>query len=323
MAKTDWQMGDTVLPDDLNQIGQEINQNRDNLAAHTAATTGVHGATSAATPNTIVQRDSAGRFKAAAPAASDDVARKADVDAVSNNLNGWRIYNDVTELGLTPGSETMEEICESIPDRSELRFTKLTSNPSTAYPADAGMLFVRRHSIYRVELRFLRGLSNTAEEWVGYYDTNITPNFSGWIKLARSVDLPPYETGTWIPELRFGNETTGITYTDRFGRYTRIGNVVFWELDIVLSSKGTAIGDASIAGLPFASNNSRPYSNTVGGYANITLPSNATGMVFYIPNNSSIIVLRQIGNGMPVTQAFDDSHFTNNSFLRAQGKYTI
>jgi len=81
MAKTDWQMGDTVKPDDLNQIGQEINQNRDNLAAHTAATTGVHGATSAATPNTIVQRDPAGRFKAAAPVEADDVARKAEVDA--------------------------------------------------------------------------------------------------------------------------------------------------------------------------------------------------------------------------------------------------
>ena len=243
--------------------------------------------------------------------------------ALNAENNGWRIYNNITELGLTPGSETMEAICGAMPDRSELRFAKLTSNTSTAYPANAGILFVRRYSTNRVELRFLRGLANNAEEWVGYYDTNVTPNFSGWIKLARSVDLPPYETGTWIPELRFGNETTGITYTYRFGRYTRFGNVVFWELDIVLSSKGTAIGDASIAGLPFASNNSRPYSNTVGGYANITLPSNATGMAFYIPNNSSIIFLRQIGNGMPVTQAFNDSHFTNSSFLRAQGKYTI
>ena len=81
MAKTDWQMGDTVLPDDLNQIGQEINQNRDNLAAHTAATTGVHGATSAATPNTIVQRDGNGQFEVGAPTAANHVARKAEVDA--------------------------------------------------------------------------------------------------------------------------------------------------------------------------------------------------------------------------------------------------
>lgn len=243
--------------------------------------------------------------------------------ALNADLGGWRIYNNITELGLTPGSETMEAICGAMPDRSELRFTKFTTNPSTAYPAISGMLIVRRYTTNRTELRFLRGLPSNAEEWIGYYDTNVSPNFSGWIKLARTSDLTPYETGVWTPELRFGGATTGIVYTDRFGRYTRIGNAVFWELDIVLSSKGTATGDASIAGLPFTSNNSRPYSNTVGGYANITLPSNATGMAFYIPNNSSIIFLRQIGNGIPVTQAFNDSHFTNNSFLRAQGKYTI
>jgi len=53
----------------------------ENAAAHINATTGVHGATSAATPNTLVQRDANGRFKAAAPSASDDVARKAETDA--------------------------------------------------------------------------------------------------------------------------------------------------------------------------------------------------------------------------------------------------
>ena len=54
---------------------------RENLEDHASATTGVHGATSAATPNTIVQRDEQGRIKAAAPASSDDVARKAETDA--------------------------------------------------------------------------------------------------------------------------------------------------------------------------------------------------------------------------------------------------
>jgi len=38
-------------------------------------------ATSAATASTLVQRDASGRFKAAAPAAADDVARKLEVDA--------------------------------------------------------------------------------------------------------------------------------------------------------------------------------------------------------------------------------------------------
>ncbi|SDJ92975.1 hypothetical protein [Paenibacillus naphthalenovorans] len=57
------------------------------LDDHTAATTGIHGATSAATPNAIMQRDANGRAKAAAPAAADDIARKAEVDAVGAVAN--------------------------------------------------------------------------------------------------------------------------------------------------------------------------------------------------------------------------------------------
>lgn len=55
--------------------------------------TRLDGATSTATPNTIVQRDAQGRIKAAAPAAADDVARKAEVDAVSSALTAH--VNDV------------------------------------------------------------------------------------------------------------------------------------------------------------------------------------------------------------------------------------
>ena len=60
---------------------------RQNVADHASATTGVHGATSTVTANSIVQRDSAGRAKFAAPSASDDAARKQEVDAVQTNLN--------------------------------------------------------------------------------------------------------------------------------------------------------------------------------------------------------------------------------------------
>lgn len=48
---------------------------------HINATIGVHGATSAATANTLVQRDPNGRFKATPPSTSDEVARKAETDA--------------------------------------------------------------------------------------------------------------------------------------------------------------------------------------------------------------------------------------------------
>jgi hypothetical protein len=44
-------------------------------------------ATSMVAANTIIQRDSAGRAKVAAPSAADDIARKDTVDAVQTNLN--------------------------------------------------------------------------------------------------------------------------------------------------------------------------------------------------------------------------------------------
>ena len=48
--------------------------------------TSVHSATSAATANRIMMRDAAGRAKVAAPSASDDIARKSEVDTVQTNL---------------------------------------------------------------------------------------------------------------------------------------------------------------------------------------------------------------------------------------------
>lgn len=71
MAKTNWQMDDTIMPADMNQIGEEINDLNESVEA----------ATNAATANTLIKRDASGRAKVAAPSASDDIARKAEVDA--------------------------------------------------------------------------------------------------------------------------------------------------------------------------------------------------------------------------------------------------
>lgn len=52
--------------------------------SHIDATSGIHGATSSATANRIIIRDSAGRAKVAPPQAGDDIARKDTVDAHAN-----------------------------------------------------------------------------------------------------------------------------------------------------------------------------------------------------------------------------------------------
>lgn len=69
MAKTNWQMGETVMPSDLNELGREVNENIQQL----------NEATNLAEADTLVKRDFEGRFKSSAPIAFDDVARRVDV----------------------------------------------------------------------------------------------------------------------------------------------------------------------------------------------------------------------------------------------------
>lgn len=68
--------------------------------------------------------------------------------------------------------------------------------------------------------------------------------------------LQDYEVGTWIPSLAFGGVSTGITYNSRLGYYTKIGNIVHSTGILQLTSKGTAVGTATISGLPFVSSSS-------------------------------------------------------------------
>jgi hypothetical protein len=626
MAKTDWQMGDTVLPDDLNQIGQEINQNRDNLAAHTAATTGVHGATSAATPNTLVQRDPNGRFKAAAPSDPDDVARKQEVDtravkgpATEAQINDPRntpsgIY-DIDEavsaaIGLGPqwhyvihmqhrfwpggysaqiavpfsnGSPKYRqadgtswspwvsiarkaEVDQMLPRDGSAPMTgnlfwsdwanistntagrMMISDNAYLHPTAGSMHYRKNHdnlgargviidwsqppekqlSVFAkigvttvadqeftltwgvdrfpiwhdgndgagsgldadtvrgyVPINkngdtmggplisdangfrtpqadrplitkgwdpFTSGLYAGLGRWgifmesgrmgfglpsgdprVFYYkedstiaaeyrlwhegndgagsgldadtvrglfpDINPTPgtvvvrdNVEGGI-IAKSfvtVDAPPvgneggqinlgkppsgsslaahvaidvngdavrifeqggifrgvhidlssisrgignvplwhaenfpYETGIWTPELRFGGSTSGITYSGRWGRYTRIGNIVYWVLQLDLSSKGSATGEAAITGLPFIATNNPPhFATAVGGFTNINLPSGATAINALVPFGTNFIILRASGNVSLLTN-LNNSNFTNNSAISAEGMYII
>ena len=479
MAKTNWQMGDTVLPEDLNRMGQEINDSAAAIANHKSAavldhpdgsvtmaklangavtdakignrtisdstvpagdtgsptnlwswlaymiksitgksnwrtvpattleaakahmdsTTGIHGATSAATPNRIVIRDVNGRFKATAPVESDDVARKAEVDAMlpktGGELSGNVIFanergifgrdaNNVPQAIGIVGSNN--QVMLGDPDvETNIRGTAVKINGYTAWHAgndgagsglDADMLdgIQSERFIYgdnaRATIEYNGNLDNVSKSGFYYAATGHTNSPTGangefihvqrgsnaaqalqiflpfnsdtlyfrkknndwgsWNKLVQfnvgtnkiyasgeyagvrananqgtnvefdghisgvrrgllsinenqvemrkyagdgttiekrltltSADAfidggkiwhagnVPYETGSWTPSLRFGSSSAGISYSSRTGRYTRIGNVVFWSFEINLTSKGTAQGQAIVDGLPF------------------------------------------------------------------------
>ncbi|WP_224753214.1 tail fiber protein [Paenibacillus terricola] len=73
---------------------------------HMDATTGVHGATSAATSNAIMQRDASGRVQVASPSAAADVARKDTVDAAEVNAKAYVDINWKQKWPLTSDTGT-------------------------------------------------------------------------------------------------------------------------------------------------------------------------------------------------------------------------
>jgi len=69
---------------------------------------------------------------------------------------------------------------------------------------------------------------------------------------ATANALDDYEEGTWTPDLQFGTSNSGITYSSRAGRYTKIGDVVHVMFRCYLTSKGSSTGHARLTGFPYS-----------------------------------------------------------------------
>jgi hypothetical protein len=135
--------------------------------------------------------------------------------------------------------------------------------------------------------------------------------------------LPTWQGVTptaFTPVLNFGGATTGITYTTQIGEYVQIGNVIVFKIRIVLSSKGSASGSATITGLPVTSSNDGTYAivNYVAT-GTTTFPASCTMCYGSIAPSSSTITL--LGLGTSATGNLADTNYSNTSDLRLTGFY--
>lgn len=129
----------------------------------------------------------------------------------------------------------------------------------------------------------------------------------------------------WTPALAFGGSTVGITYAAQSGNYMKIGRMVeFWG-QMLLTNKGGTGGLATIQGLPYAINTltSGLPSATVpvglvqlnsvsftGGYVNLIPASLGGGSLEFAATSSGI-----------VGSVLNDTNFTNGSTLFFSGRY--
>jgi len=120
-----------------------------------------------------------------------------------------------------------------------------------------------------------RFIANDSE--VGRFLSGGGLTFNGDTAAANALD--DYEEGTWTP-----NVGGTATYTDRYGKYQKVGNTVHVQFKIEINNIGTGSTN-QLSGFPFTSANlGQVQTGCVSFYG--SLAQNVTWVAFYIENNA-------------------------------------
>lgn len=134
-----------------------------------------------------------------------------------------------------------------------------------------------------------------------------------------SVSVKNYTDTTWTPSLAFSGVSTGVTYASRSGTYIRIGDLITVWCTIVLTSKGSAVGQLGIGGLPETVRSGVTGPGSVGFISNINLISGATGVKCSASpgtNTVSFVYETPTGDG-----SLDNTMITNTTEIRITVTY--
>jgi len=150
-------------------------------------------------------------------------------------------------------------------------------------------------------------------------------DFSATSGTGTSELLADYEEGDWTPTIG-GDGTAGTqTYTTQVGRYTKIGNRVYFNLRIVLSAKDAATaGNLIISGLPYTSNATAHTFNSlaVGNAGLFTLSVLYTQLEAHFEPGATFFYLGQIGSGQAYSY-LQASAFAATSRISVSGNYAV
>jgi len=136
------------------------------------------------------------------------------------------------------------------------------------------------------------------------------------MRRIKDYKLPAQQqTTTFVPELKFGGGSTGITYTTQTGTYTQSGKLVFIQIKLVLTSKGSSVGNATIEGLPFIAGATE---DTLGNVLAQPLVS-ATSIVALLQSGLDVIELFKSDGSTNIT----DGNFQNNTTVNISLTYTV
>jgi len=144
-------------------------------------------------------------------------------------------------------------------------------------------------------------------------------DFSATAGTGTSELLDDYEEGVWTPELRFSGATTDIAYATQYGTYTKIGRLITAYGKIVLSSKGSATGNAELYGLPVTLPTGGIGVPALAYVANVGYSGSLN---FHAEGTTNRIAMQQVSDAGTVAYLLD-GNFANNSDLEISITYMV
>lgn len=194
--------------------------------------------------------DSAGTIANANPITLDSAGRPPSPIWLINGTS----YKFVITNSLAADSRTFDNIIGVGTTTGNGSFADLTVTGNTLLgDAQTDTLNVGNGDIIKDNAGYMGfGVAPTA----GQGKVQLAGSANGGMKLGNQNNtygnsLDWYEESTFTPVLYVGGLVSDSTYSSQSGQYTRIGNLVYFELTLQLNVKGVATGGLTIRGMPY------------------------------------------------------------------------
>ena len=129
----------------------------------------------------------------------------------------------------------------------------------------------------------------------------------------------PQDGTVFTPGIAFGGGTTGITYTNQDGRWQQVGKVVFVQISITVSNKGSSTGALTITGLPAAAHANAFGELNVSQVAASGSNDWTNPFAKVVAGGTTLTVWKDRANATQV--AADDNQFTTGDLIMVTGFY--
>jgi hypothetical protein len=148
--------------------------------------------------------------------------------------------------------------------------------------------------------------------------TVLTLAGTGVLTVPATGTAATYTSGTWVPVVKFGATTVAGVIINS-ATYAIVGNMLFFQTDVVLTAKN-GTGSATIAGLPVAAHSVGLWPAAIGYYG--PMAGGVSTLLAYVTNSTSVITLLKSAAGT-ASVVLADTDFSTTTEIVISGFYRI